>query len=413
MIRWLEDAVAQDCGGKAATMGALRRSGFPVPEGFVIPFSAYLAAATPSAPPDADVHDDAVRSGAGVPVIPPELTESIARHLSRWSGAPVAVRSSARDEDTRGASAAGQYATVLGARDVASVSAAVRTCWSSLHSDRARSYRHGRARRAPAGPGAMAVLVQRLVDARVSGVMFTSSRGHVTRIESAWGLGIGTVGGTVDPDRYEVHDDGTVMRTIGRKLTRSDRSGDTIRTRRVPEPQRVAPTLDDALANTLRGLGEGIADLLGAPQDIEWAMDGGGIWILQARPVTAEVPSPASATASSPLRGIAGSRGIARGPARIVTGPADFARVRRGDILVCRYTDPSWTPLLRVAAGVVTETGGALSHAAIVAREHGIPAVLGVPGATGRIIESAALTIDGARGTVDIHLAPRHPKEQK
>ncbi|QEW02781.1 PEP/pyruvate-binding domain-containing protein [Microbacterium lushaniae] len=409
MIRWLEDAVAQECGAKAATMGALRRAGFPVPEGFVIPFSAYLGAVTRSAP---RAGADDVLSGAGVPVIPPEMTEAIARHLSGWGGAPVAVRSSARDEDAQGASAAGQYATVLGAHDVGSVSAAVRTCWSSLHGDRARSYRHGLPRRPHPGP-AMAVIVQRLVDARVSGVMFTSSPGQVTRIECAWGLGIGTVGGTVDPDRYEVHGDGAVVRTIGRKLTRSDRSGETIRTRRVRPPQRVAPTIDDATARTVSGLGQDIADVLGAPQDIEWAMDRDGIWILQARPVTADIPSPVSSTASAPLQGIPGSRGIACGPARIITGPADFVRVRRGDILVCRYTDPSWTPLLRAAAGVVTETGGALSHAAIVAREHGIPAVLGVPRATSRITESAALTIDGARGTVDLHRPPPYPMEQK
>ncbi|MFC7588449.1 PEP-utilizing enzyme [Nonomuraea antimicrobica] len=88
------------------------------------------------------------------------------------------------------------------------------------------------------------------------------------------------------------------------------------------------------------------------------------------------------------------------GPARIVRGPGDFARVHPGDILVCPFTDPAWTPLLRIAAGVITETGGVLSHAAIVAREHGIPAVLGIPNATSRLHDDSTITIDGTTGTV-------------
>ena len=100
------------------------------------------------------------------------------------------------------------------------------------------------------------------------------------------------------------------------------------------------------------------------------------------------------------LRGTPGSHGTATGSARIVQGPADFVRVRPGDILVCPFTDPSWTPLLRVAAGVITETGGVLSHAAIVAREHGIPAVLGVPDAVSLIPDGATVTVDGTVGTV-------------
>ena len=100
------------------------------------------------------------------------------------------------------------------------------------------------------------------------------------------------------------------------------------------------------------------------------------------------------------LRGRAGSAGLARGPARIVTGPSDFETVRPGDVLVCRTTDPAWTPLFGRIAAVVTETGGMLSHAAIVAREHGIPAVLGVPQATDRIRDGARITVNGTKGTV-------------
>ena len=98
--------------------------------------------------------------------------------------------------------------------------------------------------------------------------------------------------------------------------------------------------------------------------------------------------------------GTAASPGAVTGPARVVAGPADFKRLREGDILVCRATDPAWTPLFALAAGVVAETGGRLSHAAIVAREYGIPAVLGVPGATVRIADGARISVDGTAGRV-------------
>ena len=100
------------------------------------------------------------------------------------------------------------------------------------------------------------------------------------------------------------------------------------------------------------------------------------------------------------LMGTAASPGAVTGPARVVAGPADFKRLREGDILVCRATDPAWTPLFALAAGVVAETGGRLSHAAIVAREYGIPAVLGVPGATARIADGARINVDGTAGRV-------------
>ena len=144
--------------------------------------------------------------------------------------------------------------------------------------------------------------------------------------------------------------------------------------------------------------------MLGGAQDIEWAIADGGIWILQARPVTAAPPAPspfgASIGAADTLAGTPGSHGTATGRARIVRGPGDFTRVQPGDILVCPYTDPAWTPLLRIAAGVVTETGGVLSHAAIVARERRIPAVLGVRSATARLHDGTTITIDGTTGTV-------------
>lgn len=208
----------------------------------------------------------------------------------------------------------------------------------------------------------------------------------------------------VTPDTYRVAADGTVTSTVADKRTRLDRIGTHLLTRDVPAEDRRRATLDEGIARELAALGEKVVETLGSPQDIEWAVAGGKVWLLQARPITVAPPpvGPASTprAGSVVLSGIPGGAGTATGAARIVRGPDDFAWVRPGDILVCPFTDPAWTPLLRLAGGVVTETGGALSHAAIVAREHGIPAVLGLAGALTSIPDGATVTIDGTTGAV-------------
>ncbi len=389
MVTTLRNARADTCGGKAATLGVLLRAGLPVPDGFVVPFAAYRAA----------------RSSAGFSVFE-ALREALARHLGELGDPLVAVRSSAADEDTAGASAAGQYESVLAVRGAQAVAEAIRVCWASSSSERATGYRGhldgGAVDREPD----MAVLVQRMIDADVSGVMFTPTRPEdSTRIEASWGLGVSIVGGRVTPDTYEVATDGSIRRTLAHKTTRFDRTHDStgVAVYDVPERQQTLPTLDDAAASTLTTLGRRIAGLLGQPQDIEWAIADGQAWILQARPITASLP-PASAQTPTPegasLVGSPGAHGVVTGVARVLHSPSEFARVRPGDIVICPYTDPAWTPLFRVAAAVVTETGGVLSHAAIVAREHGIPAVLGVPQATTRIRDGAQITVNGTEGTI-------------
>ncbi|AQZ69530.1 pyruvate, phosphate dikinase [[Actinomadura] parvosata subsp. kistnae] len=419
MIVPLAQAVAGTCGGKAGALGALLRAGLPVPDGFVVPFAAYRAAAR-----------DPAGSGDLTAELAGELAEALAEALAGLGDPVVAVRSSASGEDTGQASAAGQHESFLAVHGAGEVAAAVRSCWASLFSERAVHYRGT----AGGDDLAMAVIVQRHLDAEVSGVMFT---GNPTRIEASWGLGPSVVGGTVTPDAYVVTAGGSVTRTVASKRTRLDRHGTRLVTSEVPAPARDLPALDDATAIRLAGLGERIAAACGGPQDIEWAITGDRIWILQARPITAALPPPPGEThaptalpphgetpppatlsptdaehppatlppsgAEHPpaaFTGAPGSRGTATGTARIVRGPADFARVRPGDILVCPFTDPAWTPLLRVAAGVVTETGGVLSHAAIVARECAIPAVLGVPDATTVLRDGALITVDGTTGTV-------------
>lgn len=396
MVQRLGEAVAETGGGKAAALGSLLRAGLPVPDGFVVPFDAYRAAARASTGPMPGAVPGAVRA-------------AIAEGLEGLGGAPVAVRSSADDEDAAGASAAGQYESFLAVQGVGPVADAVERCWASLRSSRAISYRAASGQEPSSEHRAMAVLVQRLVDAEVSGVMFTPRAPNgVTEIEASWGLGLTVVGGSVTPDAFRVAGDGSVTRAVSDKRSRVDRDGTHLVTRDVPVPDRRAATLDDASVTRLARLGRQVAAVLGAPQDVEWAVADGRIWILQARPITAALPPhvpgmsvrEARTGSGLTLTGTPGSHGVVTGTARTVRGPDDFDHVRCGDILVCPGTDPAWTPLLRIAAGVVTETGGALSHAAIVARELRIPAVLGVAGVSGRLRDGTSITLDGTAGTV-------------
>ncbi|MFI5695646.1 PEP/pyruvate-binding domain-containing protein [Kribbella sp. NPDC051586] len=367
MLVPLAVATVDAYGGKAGGLGALIRAGLPVPAGAVVP-----------GPPDP----------AGAVVADGAPADELGRWLERMGDPVVAVRSSAANEDTALTSAAGQHDSFLGVQGLAAVLDAVRACRASVWSARAVAYRNGS--EAPS----MAVIVQLQVDADVSGVMFTSSSG--VTIEASWGLGPSVVEGRVTPDRYEVAN-GAVTRTIADKQTTLDRDG----IHEVPTSRRRTATLDDATAVRLANLGHQAATALGAPQDLEWAIADHALWLLQSRPITAQPPADAGSP-TTPLHGTPGSHGTATGPARIVRGPADFPHVRPGDILVCPYTDPAWTPLLSIAAGVVTEQGGILSHAAIIARERKIPAVLNVPQATTRIPANKPLTINGTTGAVEV-----------
>lgn len=393
MLINLVDAEIGTSGGKAAALGRLLEAGLPVPPGFVVPTAAYEQAAD-----GLDFSDiGTVRDLAD---LPPALIDEIARALTRITGdGYVAVRSSATSEDTLGATAAGQHDTFLGVRGPDQVADAVRGCWASLWSERAVEYRR---RQTDADSPAIAVLVQRLVDADVAGVMFT---GADVRLEASWGLGESVVSGQVTPDSWTLSGSAVTHRTLGTKRTRIDRDHTRIVTREVEPADRERFCLTDEEVTRLAEIGRRTAHLLGGPQDIEWAITGSQIWILQARPVTSALPagpaaSPNTTGESNVRTGTPGSSGSAAGPARVVRGPSDFARVRPGDVLVCRTTDPAWTPLFGVVAAVVTETGGLLSHAAIVAREQGLPAVLAIPDATTVLRDGVMVEVDGSTGRV-------------
>ena len=403
----LADAALATSGGKAAPLAALLGAGLPVPPGFVVPTSVYeQALAGVDVVGAARQGADRARRLVEKALLRAELVDEISVALSRISTPPgdgyVAVRSSAHTEDGIEATAAGQHDTFLAVRGQHEVVQAVRQCWASLWSERAVAYRGHLLAGPDAVPPATAVLVQRLVDADVSGVLFT---GAVTRIEASWGLGVSVVSGLVTPDMWVVAGDAIDDRAVGAKSSRIDRVGNRVVTRPVPAVDRNRACLRDQDVLALSRVGQQIERHLGRRQDVEWAMADGRIWILQARPITADLPGrPPAPSAGVPagagLNGTPGSPGRAAGPVRIVNSPNDFARVRPGDILVCRTTDPAWTALFGVVAAVFTETGGLLSHAAIVAREHGLPAVLAVHGATTALPDGAVVTVDGSSGHI-------------
>ncbi|HZX09216.1 PEP/pyruvate-binding domain-containing protein, partial [Kribbella sp.] len=216
--------------------------------------------------------------------------------MARWlveAGDPVvAVRSSASDEDTGPASAAGQYDSFLGVQGIDAVVDAVRACRASLWSPRATAYRKG------SPTPSMAVIIQRHVDADVSGVLFTSPDGP-TLIEASWGLGPSVVEGRVTPDRYEILN-GKVTRTIADKPTTLIRDGSRLVTRPVPTAQRRTPTLTDPIAVHLATLAHQATTTFGTPQDIEWAITANTPWLLQSRPITTHPPTPKPLTPPDP-----------------------------------------------------------------------------------------------------------------
>lgn len=401
----LIDADLSTAGGKAAPLAELTRAGFDVPAGFVVPATTYRAAATALGITELSAdRADETRSRILRSHLPDDVIADVSRALERiTSGARtdyVAVRSSSNAEDNAHASAAGQHESFLAVRGTAQVCQSILECWASLWTERAAAYQ---ARQTSAAPLDMAVLVQRFVDASVSGVMFT---GPISVIEASWGTGERLVAGHVTPDSWRITDSGIVERRPGRKTERTDRHDGNLVTRSTTATEQNELCLTDRDILRLHALGEEVSATLGGPRDIEWAITDDTTWVLQARPVTAVIPDVAApsptAAGSVTITGDPASPGVASGPVRLVRGPGDFQKVERGDVLVCRHTDPAWTPLFTIASAVVTEIGGVLSHAAIVAREVGIPAVLSVPRATELLRPSSVITVNGTTGHISL-----------
>lgn len=417
---------AEDAGGKGANMGELVAAGLPVPPGFVLMRSSYLASMEAGGVDTelAALHREAltqVNNGprlaelcqrmrtlvmkAGVSQdVRDQLLES---YRALGTNCIVAVRSSATGEDGRDASFAGMNQTVTNVVGEIPLLEAVITCWTSLFSPRVLTYR---ASRGFGADPAMAVVVQQMIASEQSGVAFTTDpstgeREHIV-VEAALGLGEVVVSGKVQPDTYVV-DKRTldvVDVKIGYQAFKIERgpAGHDVIVELDPAQAR-ARVLDDSSLRRIAELAIAVEALHGCPQDVEWAIASGNAWLVQARPITTlDTHADDESEATGVLvRGLPAAPGSASGRVRVLRAPEEGNRLLDNEILVAPMTNPDWLPAIRRAAAVVTETGGMTCHAAIVARELGVPCVVGARDATTVLRDGQSVTVNGSRGTVN------------
>jgi pyruvate,water dikinase len=314
----------------------------------------------------------------------------------------MAVRSSALVEDRKDANFAGQFESFLGISDETAFLTAVRACWAALWSTNARRYmdNHGLS---PAQT-AMAILIQRLVDARAAGGGLSETADGQMLISATWGLGSAIAQGQIVPDRIVLSRQGFVRRIdAGRKHHREAcMHGAGALPQAVEEELAAAPCLTGAQAITLGRMMRKAETVIGGPVEIEWALDHAGFKLLQARPLTVAPVTPAQEIwlKHPGLNGHPAGIGWGAGRAVVVNCECELARVAPGDVLVTRVAGPALNQVLPQVAGVVTELGGSTSHLASLARERGIPMVLGVLEATSRIPEGSQVAVDGVAGIV-------------
>lgn len=450
-VVWFEDVGMGDVpsvGGKNASLGELTRSlvssGVRVPEGFATTAAAYRAfVAANGLEPGIRASVDDYRAGrtslreAGEAIrelildgqFPPDIAADIREHyraLSQRAGqdrASVAVRSSATAEDLPDASFAGQQETFLNVSGERELLDACRRCYASLFTDRAISYREIKG--FDHLDVALSIGVQRMVrsDLGASGVMFSidteSGFPGSVLISAAWGLGETVVQGTINPDKYQVFKPllsapqftPIIEKTIGSKERKMIYSrGGHARTRTVDTTaqERRSLVLTDSEILVLARWAVAVEDHYGCPMDMEWARDGstGELLMVQARPETVQARRSGSVFRVYQLResgprlasGAAIGESIAHGTACVVRDARDIDKFRDGAILVTQMTDPDWVPIMQRAAGIVTDHGGPTSHAAIVSRELGVPAVVGTGNGTSVLAEGAPITLSCAGG---------------
>lgn len=431
MVVWLEEVGKEDIaivGGKGASLGEMIHAELPVPPGFAVTAQAFrrfidensiaetLFGSLEVDVDNADILRDAEKTAKKIiftASIPADIEKSIKskyRELCKREGGEVfvAVRSSATAEDLPDASFAGQQDTFLNIKGEANVVEAVKKCWASLYGARAIYYRvkqgfdHKKVN--------LCAVVQMMVDAEKAGVLFSShpSTGEpLTIIEGAWGLGESVVSGSVSPDYYVI--DNRNKKIIERKIATKNimhiRDPKTGKTVEIPPPddKKNAKVLDDNEIRKLVELGEIVEELYGIPQDVEWAIKGHEIFMLQSRPITTikkKKDTKEKVATSAILEGLGASPGMAYGEAKFVADATDLGKVKDGDILVAVMTTPDMVPAMKRAGAIVTDEGGMTCHAAIVSRELGCPAVVGTRKATKLLTDGMKITVDGEKGLV-------------
>jgi len=414
----LSDAAAADAetvGPKAANLAQLGQAGLPTPGGFALTAAAYrrqlrhlgiadlLAQYNAADLPTSRKLSVQIRLALYEKPIAPEILEPLlaAWRAQRADGSRGVVRSSALIEDRKDANFAGQFESFLGLTDETEFLTAVRACWAALWTSHARRYmdNHGLS---PADT-AMGVLIQPLIAARASGGGLSETAEGQMLISATWGLGSAIAQGEVVPDRIVLSKNG-FLRTIepGRKGHRDTCEHGVSAPQLVPDDLVNEPCLTAGEAVTLGRLLRRAEQLADGPVEIEWAIDGDGFKLLQSRPLHMEPATvPDQIWLAHPgINGHPAGIGWGSGRAVVVNCECELSRVAQGDILVTRVAGPALSHILPRVAGVVAELGGSTSHLASLARERGIPMVLGVLDATRKIPDGSQCAVDGVAGIV-------------
>jgi len=320
----------------------------------------------------------------------------------------VAVRSSSTAEDLAEASFAGQQDSYVNIKGNTALISHVKKCFASLYTSRATYYRNKQGFKHE--DAHLAVVIQVMVDSDKSGVMFskdpTSGEDNIN-IEAVWGLGEGIVSGKITPDSYIVSNEFEVLdKIIANKkiaITRNS-GGDKIEVQLVEERAK-SQVLKNHEIKKLAEMAVKLEKHYNKPQDIEFAIEGTDIFIVQTRPITksakkSDVDSSVEIKGESVVEGMGASPGVSSGEVKLIEDDKDLGEVKEGDVLVTKMTDPDMVVAMQKANAIVTDEGGATSHAAIVSREMGTPCVVGTEDATKELKENEVVTVDGTHGKV-------------
>lgn len=468
---WFNEVGRKDVGkvgGKGANLGEMLSAGFPVPFGFVVTAQAYFylikendlekqiksfvdvinfenarelhdgSAAIRRIIKNADVPKDLISeihhyyhhlARAESDHYRRSKTDQLLKHLKSTYDSPlVAVRSSATAEDLPDASFAGQQETFLNVKGENHLMDKIKESWASLFTERAMYYRHHQ--KFDHLQVGLASVVQRMVQSEKSGIAFSldpiSNDKDVITIEAIYGLGEYIVGGVVTPDHYEVEKGSYEIKAkeIKKQKVKLIKKGTDNKEVKVSAESGKKQKLSDEAIVELAKIVANIEKHYDFPQDIEWAVEDKNIFIVQSRPITTidEAASAIKASKGSTatkgkevlVKGSPASPGLAAGKPVIIMSPDDIDKIKKGDVLVAPMTDPDYVPAMKKAAAIVTELGGRTSHAAIVSRELGVPAVVGAENATEILKKVDGVTVNGETGEIFEGLAKiEHKKEKK
>jgi len=432
-ILWFNEVGKEDValvGGKGANLGEMATANFPVPQGFIVTSKAYfdfleenklkskidrelrkIDINNPVTINEASQRIKALILGGRIsPLLAKEIIQNYLKLGGLISHALVAIRSSATAEDLPTASFAGQQVTFLNIKGEANVVKKVQECWASLFEPRAIFYREEK------GFGhfkvGIAVPVQEMIPAEVSGVMFTidpvSHEKNRLIIEAVYGLGEYLVQGTVTPDIYVVEKSSLdiLSKKVEKQTIQLVKVGSLTKKTAVPGRLRLRRKLTDSQIKILAQIGKKIHSHYFYPQDIEWVLYKKKFYIVQSRPVTT-----LRQTQGKPLKKMEGKRkpiligtpaspGMATGPVQIIKSIKQINKIQKGEILVTTMTSPDFVPVMKKVVAIITDQGGQTSHAAIVSRELGIPCVVGTEKATQELKNNQIVTVNGTKGEV-------------